>query len=462
MKKLLISLFFITITCSLHAQNFEGAWYGLIKLPTTQLHLVFHITKTGDTYTATMDSPDQNANGLPVDKVDVSQNNITLTAAKFGVSYTGTYLPDSNKIKGTFTQGPGSLPLNLTRTPVAAAVEKRPQDPTDFPYKQEEVKFTNPKAGDVLAGTLTMPADGKAKKLVILITGSGPQNRNEELGPPINHRPFLVWSDWLTRQGIAVLRYDDRGIAKSTGTFGTATTADFADDVIAAINYIQSRVDLKNLEIGLLGHSEGGIIAPMVAAGNKNVKFVVMVAGPGVPIKELMIQQNADHLRLLGAPDTVIALSRRNNTAIYNTVIQYANLPSDQFSQKADSVFYTVYPKSEEGVKAAKEAAAQLTIPWSRYFINIVPANYLVKVKCPVLAIDGTLDYQVKGDDNLRAINDALQKGGNKNFETVLLPGLNHLMQKATTGSDAEYGQIPETVNLSALKKVSDWINGLQ
>jgi pimeloyl-ACP methyl ester carboxylesterase len=461
MKKILVTLLFITIACSLHAQSIEGAWYGLLKLPTAQLHLVFHFTKTGDTYTATMDSPDQNANGLPVDKVDVAQNSITITAAKFGITYTGTYLPDSNKIKGTFTQGPGSLPLDLTRTPVAASVEKRPQDPTDFPYKQEEVKFTNPKAGDVLAGTLTMPANGKAKKLVILITGSGPQNRNEEL-VPFNQRPFLVWSDWLTRQGIAVLRYDDRGIAKSTGTFGTATTADFADDVIAAINYIQSRVDLKNLEIGLLGHSEGGIIAPMVAASNKNVKFVVMVAGPGIPIKELMIQQNADHLRLLGAPDTVIALSRRNNTAIYNTVIQYASLPDEEFKQKADSVFYTIYPKSEQGVKAANESAAQLAAPWSRYFINLVPADYLVKVKCPVLAIDGTLDFQVKGDDNLKAINNALQAGGNKNFETVLLPGLNHLMQKAITGSDVEYGQIPETVNLVALKKVSDWINGLQ
>ena len=230
-----------------------------------------------------MDSPDQGARGLPTDKTTVTGNQLTIEASTYKIKYMGTFLPDRPQIKGTFLQGEGSLPLNLGRTQSAvpaAPIVARPQDPKDFPYKQEDVTFTNPKGGNQLAGTLTpLPADGKATKIVILITGSGPQNRNEEL-TAVNHRPFLVWSDWLTRNGIAVLRFDDRGVAKSTGNFTTATSADFADDAEAAVTYIQSRADLKGLSIGLMGHSEGGMIAPIVASRNKAVKFIVLLAAP--------------------------------------------------------------------------------------------------------------------------------------------------------------------------------------
>lgn len=452
----------------MQAQSITGTWYGLLTIPSGQVHIVYHITQTADTYAATMDSPDQGAKGLPMENVTFSGNKITISSVKIGISYTGTFLPDSNKITGTFSQGAFNTPLDLSSVMKKAVIlNPRPQDPKDFPYKQEDVKFTNAKGGDVLAGTLTMPADGKAKRLVILITGSGPQNRNEELAP-FNHRPFLVWSDWLTRQGIAVLRYDDRGIAESTGDFKAATSADFADDAEAAINYVLSRPDLQKLDIGLLGHSEGGMIAPIVASRNNNVKFIVMLAGPGVPITELMTQQDADQARLVGAPDSVIARSRQTNGVIFAAMDRYYNLPADQMKIKMDSVLrkeYGSYPKGALEGKTAdvlvSETIPQLTSPWFRYFIHFNPADYLVKVKCPVLALDGTVDSQVKCESNLQGIKQALDKGGNKHYEVVPMPGLNHLFQKAITGAVTEYGTITETVDPTALEKVSNWINGL-
>jgi hypothetical protein len=251
MKKITLVLMLLAAAFSLKAQDVTGDWYGAINVAGAKLHLVFHISKSGDTYATVMDSPDQGAKGLGTDKTTVNKNAITIEASKFGIKYTGTYKPDSSIINGMFAQGALNTPLILTHNKPKEQ-GKRPQDPTAFPYKQEEVSFPNAKAGNVLAGTLTMPSNGNASKIVVLITGSGPQNRNEEL-QGMDHRPFLVLSDWLTRNGIAVLRYDDRGIGKSTGNFATATTADFADDAEAAVKFIQSRSDLNKLSIGLIG-----------------------------------------------------------------------------------------------------------------------------------------------------------------------------------------------------------------
>lgn len=470
MKKIITTFIFILLAYGAFAQNITGDWYGVLNIPSgPTLHVVFHITKSGEAYSATFDSPDQGAKGLATDKTTVTGNQVTIEATQFNFKYVGDYKPDSNKITGTFTQGGGSLPLALTYGKPSAAVVVpvvRPQDPKDFPYKQEEVVFTNPKAGNTLAGTITMPADGRVTKIVVLITGSGPQNRNEEIRQ-FNHRPFLVWSDWLTRQGIAVLRYDDRGVGQSTGTFATATSADFADDAEAAVNYIQSRADLKSLKIGLMGHSEGGMIAPMVASRNKAVKFIVLLAGPGVPIEQLMLKQVADQMRLSGAPDEAITRSSATNKKIYKLIILNQSLPAGQLKQQVDTLMYQElrdYPKADlqnQSIDAIVKQSSALISPWYRYFIAFKPADYLTNVKCPVLALDGTLDMQVNGEANLAAIKASLEKGGNRNFQVVLLPGLNHLFQKATTGSVTEYAQISETVNPVALQTVSAWINHL-
>lgn len=450
----------------LHAQDLTGSWYGSLNIQGTKLPIVFHVKGNEQGFTSTMDSPNQGAMGIPTDKTSIEGKNITIEAAKFGMVYKGTYQADSNLLKGVFSQGPMSLPLIFLRTPEPKTIVKpviRPQDPTDFPYKQEEISFNNPKGGNQLSGTLTMPSSGKATKIVVLISGSGPQNRNEEIAQ-FNHRPFLVWSDWLTRHGIAVLRYDDRGVGKSTGVFNNSTSADFADDAEAAVNYIKSRADLNKLAIGLVGHSEGGMIAPMVASRNASVKFIVLLAGPGIPISKLMIQQNKDVMRLAGAPDSAITTAATLNEKIYANVISTKNLSNEEFKSKM-STFLTAELNSLQAgspgdlAQQVKTITNQVGGTWYRYFLAFDPAVYLSKVKCPVLAINGTFDAQVASGPNLNGIKESLTKAGHKHFEIVPLEGLNHLLQKSKTGSPNEYGEISETVNPIALQKVSDWIN---
>ncbi|WP_316812969.1 alpha/beta hydrolase family protein [Pedobacter heparinus] len=343
----------------------------------------------------------------------------------------------------------------------------RPQDPKDFPYKQEEVTFTNPTGGHSLSGTLSLPANGKASKIVILITGSGPQNRNAELAP-YNHRPFLVLSDYLTRQGIAVLRYDDRGVGKSTGVFAKATTADFADDAEAAVNYIFSRADLKNMAIGLAGHSEGGMIAPIVASRNPKVKFVVLMAAPGIPVYQLYAQQIDNAMKLAGTPADEAAKKMATNLRIFTAMKDAAELPMEQAALTVELALrkeFDLLPvealDSETKATVIQHTLSNYRTPWFRYFIGFDPAIYLTKVKCPVLAINGSLDFQVAPTENLAGIKTAMEKAGNKKFEIVPMEGLNHLFQKAATGAASEYGHIKETFNPAALQKISAWINGI-
>ncbi len=470
MKKIITTLLFLLSVIAGFAQSIVGAWYGTLNIAGTPLHVVFHISRNGEAYSATMDSPDQGAAGLATDRTEFANNQLTIEASKFALKYTGVLRSDSGKITGTFVQGGSSFPLTLTpgkSGDVNITPAKRPQDPTSFTYRQEEVTFKNNKAGNTLAGTLTLPANGKANKVVVLISGSGPQNRNEEVAQ-INHRPFLVWSDQLTKNGIAVLRYDDRGVGQSTGNFSTATSADFADDAEAAIAYLQSRSDLSKSSIGLMGHSEGGMIAPMVAARNKAVKFVVLLAAPGVPITELMAQQTTDQMRLAGADSADIAGSAAANAKIFAAMNRYKNLSSDAYKKQIDSVVYAQVrsmPKEALGGKTVEEVAKrnsqQLYSPWFRYFIAYDPAIAISKLKCPVLALNGTLDMQVQSSANLAGIKAALAKAGNNRFEVLPLNGLNHLFQKANTGSVAEYAKISETVNPVALNRVTAWINRL-
>lgn len=470
MKKIL-SLFIALIFSSvLFAQNPAGTWSGTLTIPGGQLPLVIHITQNGSAYSSTMDSPNQNAFAIPLAETAFQDNTITITANNMNIKYSGTLSADQNKITGTYQQGQLNIPLILSRkkiAEVAAGPPVRPQDPKDFPYKQEEVTFTNTKAGNTLAGTLTLPETGKFSKIVVLISGSGPQNRNEEVNV-INHRPFLVLSDYLTRNGIAVLRYDDRGIDKSTGDFNAATTADFADDAEAAVNYIQSRPDLKQLSIGLIGHSEGGIIAPMIASRNKTVRFLVLVAAPGIPSDQLMLQQNEDIGRLAGLDNKSLQRAHETNKKIYDIIKQSKNLSQETSLAKVEEVVKTdiqSYTKEQlQGINAdelVQSTIAGLKSPWIRYFITINPDTYLSRLSCPVLALNGTLDMQVAFTPNLAGIKASLEKAKNKHFEIVPMPELNHMFQKAKTGGPMEYSTIEETINPAALQKITAWINGL-
>lgn len=464
MKKLTLLLLLLCFSNILFAQTFAGVWSGSLSVQGAKLPLVFHVIQTPGGYNSTMDSPAQNALGLPTNKTTVNDNEITIDVSAMGITYSGKYLPDSSKIIGIFKQGGLQLPLHLVKrtAPSTAAKEnKRPQDPKDYPYKQEEVTFKNSKGGNVLAGTLTMPSDTKVTKIAILISGSGPQNRDEEL---FNHRPFLVWSDWLTRNGIAVLRYDDRGVGKSTGNFQNATTADFATDAEAAVTYLLGRPDLRGAEVGLIGHSEGGMIASIIASRDPAIKFMVLLAGPGAPVSELMLQQVKDQLRLQKAPEQEIKSYTAISRQIFSGAAPYKNLNATQYKVKMRPIVKAAFKKNRPELKAhelnaATEArlAAEVS-PWYRYFIRFNPADYLTKVKCHVLAINGSLDSQVSSETNLKAIKTNVLKGGNQRVEVLSMPGLNHMFQKAETGAVSEYGTIEETVNPAALQKVTNWL----
>lgn len=470
MKSIYSTIALILLGSALFAQDPVGSWYGTLNTQGVKLPIVFHITKNGSEFSTKMDSPNQGALGIPTSKTIVEINIITVEADNMGMKYTGVYMPDSNKINGIFEQGPNRIPLVLTNKPNKEMMLKaapRPQDPKDFPYKQEELSFTNHNGGNILAGTLTLPADGKASKIVVLISGSGPQDRNEE-SPGLNHRPFLVLSDYLTRQGVAVLRYDDRGMGKSTGTFATANTADFADDAEAAVKYILSHPDLKNMTIGLIGHSEGGMIAPMIASRNPNVKFIVSMAGPGIPIVQLYTQQLGEIMKQSGLSTTLAAQKIATNLKVFTAMKDTKTLPLQQAATEVEGVLRKELSlqTDDKPDSAATEAIVKQTIdafktPWFRYFIAFDPTDYLTRTTCPVLAINGTLDYQVAAKENLAGIKAGLEKAGNKNFEIVPLEGLNHLFQKAITGAGAEYSTIEETINPAALEKVSAWIKGL-
>jgi uncharacterized protein len=462
MKNQILFSLLMFLGVALQAQDIMGDWFGILDPKGMQLNVVFHISREGESLKAKMDSPDQKSYGLQVDEVTFTNNELLLKAYSLGVTYTGVINNTGDTVNGTFEQGGAKLNLVLTRSQPEKKEVIRPQDPKEFPYYTEDVIINNSKANIELAGTLTLPPNKKVDKIVILISGSGPQNRNEEV---FNHRPFLVLADWLTRQGIGVLRYDDRGVGKSTGNFGDASSVDFADDTEAAVNYLLSRSDLKDVSIGLIGHSEGGMIAPMVATRNPNVAFIVLLAGPGVPIDQLLIRQTRDISALEKIPENLTDLNIETFEKTLSFLNQNKNMNDEQMVEGLTKILkeqYEKYPESSSQKSYTEEQikteAKQQSSKWFRYFASYEPAKYLEKVTCPVLAVNGTLDCQVEYSGNLEAIRLALAKANNKNSEILPLEGLNHLFQKANTGNVSEYAQIDETIDSAALTKVSDWI----
>jgi dienelactone hydrolase len=289
MKKILILLTLLLTSSTLTAQEITGQWNGVLKVQGTQLRLVFNVNKTDSGYSSTLDSPDQGANGIPVTSSTFGDPTIKFEVANLGIFYTGDL--KENEIIGTFKQSGHEFPLTLSRKPVEKTETIRPQDPMKpYPYYSEDVTFQNVKANISLAGTLTLPEKEGNFPVVILISGSGAQNRDEEL---LGHKPFLVISDHLTRNGIGVLRYDDRGVGKSEGDFKSATSADFATDVESAIAYLKTRKEIDKQKIGLMGHSEGGLIAPMVASQSEDVSFIVLLAGTGLRGDKIILLQQA-------------------------------------------------------------------------------------------------------------------------------------------------------------------------
>jgi hypothetical protein len=462
---LFISMLMVLLFTSILPQNKKseavGIWQGTLKVPTRQLRIVFKIKKTTEgQLTATMDSPDQKVKNFPVGKVIFANDSLILVLPRAQVRYAGKINSEGTVVEGVWQQRGKEVPLNLEKAGNETIIN-RPQEPKKpYPYHSVDVSYENKEAGITLAGTFTYPKKGGPFPAVLLITGSGAQNRDEEI---LGHKPFLVLSDYLARRGIAVLRVDDRGVGKSTGNFASATSKDFAGDALAGVEYLKTRKKVNKKEIGLIGHSEGGIIAPMVAIKSRDVAFIVLMAGPGLPGEQILLKQGELIDRASGLPENNIRNVTKLNAKIYDIIknqpdsIKAHNEILNEFKKYYNSLSQEERKKIGDTTAVLKELSI-VEKPWFKYFIKHDPAPVLEKVKCPVLAIDGSKDLQVPPKEDLAAIKKALTKGGNKDFKVVELKGLNHLFQTAKTGLPNEYRKIQETIAPIALKTICDWI----
>lgn len=460
MRNFIILLFALCILFSTKAQDISGTWNGVLKVQGTQLRLTFNVDKTESDFSATMDSPDQGAFGIPVTKTIFENNMIKFEVSKLLIVYQGEL--KENEIIGTFKQGGQEFPMNLSKNKIEKEIVKRPQEPSKpYPYTSEDITFQNEKANILLSGTLTLPEKEGNYPVVILISGSGPQNRDEEL---LGHKPFLVLADHLTKNGIAVLRYDDRGVGASKGDFNSATSADFATDVESAIAYLKTRKEINKKKIGLVGHSEGGLIAPMIASKSKDVNFIVLLAGPGITGAKILLLQQELIARASGASETDIKKTYDANKAVFDLVentnddqklkedltkLLFASLENNQTMEIPEALTKEEYVSMQ---------ISKVLNPWMKFFLKYDPATALEKIKCPVLAVNGEKDLQVPPKENLSTIKNALTKGGNKKVSIIEFPNLNHLFQEAKTGNTSEYASIEQTFSPIALEAITNWI----
>lgn len=461
MKKNILILVCCLSCCFCYAQDFTGIWEGDLEVQNTKIPLVFKIKKDS-VYTSTMDSPDQGAKDVLVDVTTVKGSVVTFSIKNSGIFYEGKIENDS-LISGTFKQGVAILPLDLIKKKDKSKRVNRPQEPIPpHSYKNEDVTFKN-KQGVKFSGTLSLPnkIDG-IFPAVILISGSGPQNRDSEL---FGHKPFLVIADYLVKREIAVLRFDDRGVGLSKGNHNTATTLDFADDVEAAFSFLSKRKNIDSKKIGLIGHSEGGMIASMIASRLKNIDFIVLLATPGLQGDKILLSQSKLLLTKTGKNKEDIDKISRINKKSYRLIQKNKNvdqlkikLVSHLNSSQKKYNFLLDKPKQINSDDYVKSLISQMISPWFTFFINYDPKNALERVKCPVLAINGKNDVQVASGKNLNAIRKALQKGKNKDYVIKELPKLNHLFQESNTGLPHEYSRIEQTFSPIALKVMGDWI----
>jgi pimeloyl-ACP methyl ester carboxylesterase len=440
-------------------QGFEGVWWGTLQAGAQRLRVVFRLQRDADgQLRGTIDSLDQAATGIPISEITVEGNTIRVRSDAVQGEFVGTLSDDGKQVAGVWKQGGQELPLTLTRG--EPPTPKRPQEPKPpFPYRTEEVRIPHLKERFELAGTLTLP-DGKPPfPAIVFFTGSGAQNRDQEI---FGHKPFLLLADYLTRAGYATLRMDDRGVGGSGGDMRTATTLDFADDALSGVRYLQKRKEIDRKRIGLLGHSEGALVCAIAAAkAPREVAFLIMLAGTGVPGEQILYRQAELMSRKAGLAEPLI----ERNRALQQRVFEI--LKRERDDAKAQDAIYEAMLQSlgaganlPENQKAALRAqAANYISPWFRTFITLDPAPYLRKVRCPVLALNGELDLQVDPEQNLPVIERALREGGNKRITIRRLPNLNHLFQKARTGLITEYTEIEETFNPNALEAIRKWLD---
>jgi pimeloyl-ACP methyl ester carboxylesterase len=439
------------------ADRFVGNWVGVLATPNAKLRLALAITRDSlGNMAGVMTSLDQ-ANAAIPGRLTLKGDTLIFAMPTKQASFTGVISAAKDSLHGSFVQGI-SFPLDMVRGAATAAIT-RPQVPKPpFPYRAQDVSFTSV-PGVQLAGTILLPPGDGPFPAVVLVTGSGPENRDEEI---FGHKPFLVIADYLARHGIASLRYDDRGTAKSTGNFAAGTSADFAVDAEAAGRFLRTQPGIARDRVGIIGHSEGGTIAPMVATRSRDVAFIVLLSGTGIPGDSLLLLQQALIATISGVPPALIKRSGESNARLFDA-IKASHDSADAAARITDVMKRMVasLPASEQASFTAQldAATARLLSPWMQYFIRYDPRPTLRKVHVPVLALGGTLDLQVPYKENLGAIDTALKAAGNHDVRIVSMPGLNHLFQTATTGGPAEYPVISETFSPAALELIGTWIN---
>ena len=460
MNKAVFYIFLFLLTGNLYSQEIIGSWTGNLKIQETSLRLVFNVSMKDSVLISTFDSPDQGAFGLPTTRTTYSESDkkLEIIASGLGIFYRGIIENDS--IVGTFNQGGIPFPLTLRKT--IKEVVHKPQTPIEpLPYISEEVTISDNSQNKVsLSGTLTLPDSTGIFPAIILIAGSGPNDRDETI---FGHKPFYLLSDYLTRNGFAVLRYDKRGVGKSTGDYSKATISDFVTDASTALEYLKSRKEIDSSKIGMLGHSEGGIIAPMVASKSSDVKFMVLLAAPGTKGIEIVLDQNENSLKHQGIEPETINRLQLTNREIFESLLVWTGSENDRTALR-DRLSYLweqlpilIKLKLEKEPYLRAQFNAMIT-PGYRSFLATDPKDYLSLVSCPVLAINGENDVQVPALKNLEAIKHHIQKGGNYKVETKSYPLLNHLFQESITGQPDEYGKIDQTISPQVLSDITNWV----
>lgn len=398
---------------------------------------------------------EQGIKDFPV-AIVLTKNTLRFENESLGFHFEGSFNELQNEIKGTFYQNENKNALTLKK----GTKLFRPQEPKGpIPYKVENVQYENTFAKVSLAGTLTLPLMDKKCPAVLLIAGSGPNDRDETV---FGHKPFLVLADYLTRNGIVVLRVDKRGVASSTGHYESATGLDFADDVQAGIDYLKKRKEVNPKHIGLIGHSEGGLIAPMVASKSKDVAFIILMAGPAITGEELLYEQTQAILQAKGVGSSEIEMQRNLQEKLFSIIKEEddAKIAEIELKKVLDRYLNEFPTEKRKALRIIYETQIdRINSNWFRYFLTYDPKTALKQIKIPFLALNGDLDLQVSSKQNLPLIAKALKKAGNKDYQVIEFPKVNHLFQTALTGSIEEYSQIEETVSPLVLKTISDWIS---
>lgn len=432
----------------------EGTWQGAIETGNMRMRLQLHLSHDDNgQLLASLDSLDQAIQGIPASQVTEKAGELKFELSAFGAKYAGTLNATKNQITGNWSQRGNIEKLDFRRSDQVLEL-RRPQNPVKpYPYKEEEVSFASSSGSVTLAGALTLPQGTGPFPAAVLVGGSGPTDRDETVA---GHKPFLVLADLLTRKGVVVLRYDKRGVAQSTGKYADATVEDFEQDAQAAFQFLKSRKEVDAKRLGLIGHSEGGILASLLATRSSDVSWLVLLATPATTGEKTLLRQSELVARTGGLPEEQITRSLEFDRKAY-AAVREENDPAALEKRLTALV-------EQSGLGSAMPPAAvqaqirTMSSPWFRQFLDYDPEPSLEKIKCPVLALNGDRDLQVDSAENVPLLRKFLVAGGNKDFIVVEVEGVNHLLQTAQSGSPALYGAIEETMAQEVLTAIGNWV----